>query len=248
MAPMEVPSLSSRLFVTVAAPRSEPQVLTSFSQNAAVWGLTGVNSRAKRARFAALEKVRSFVFNHFLASFPRFFYSLAVLWIPPTGRFRPPTSFPFEASAKTCEVLENSNSTREARISALNCGSIWVRFSFVLDVTSFVFNNILASVVIFFVVLNPSFPRLASTIPLFLSHPSIPALPLRQNVKKSTTKIGYHRLVGLSSEKCGPQCLSLNSRVGADSAFWSLRCPGGTRPQCGVLQGDATVLHGHDLG
>jgi len=85
--------------------------------------------RTKHAIFATFKNVMSFVFKYSLASFPRFSYSLALLWIPPTGPFRPRSSFPLEASAKTCKVLENSNSTRNARISALNCGSFGLRFS-----------------------------------------------------------------------------------------------------------------------
>jgi len=127
---MEVPSLSSRLLVTVMSARWESQVLTSFSHNAASFAPFEMRLLSICAqKFATLTKVKSFVFKYSLASFPRFSYSLAVLWIPPTGRFRPPSSFPFEASAKTGEALENSNSTRNARISALNCGSFRVRFS-----------------------------------------------------------------------------------------------------------------------
>jgi hypothetical protein len=36
-------------------------------------GLFGVDLHAKSARFAACKKVMSFVFSHFLASFPLFF-------------------------------------------------------------------------------------------------------------------------------------------------------------------------------
>jgi hypothetical protein len=42
-----------------------------------VWGLKDVDFRAKRATFAALKKVRSFVFKYFLAWFPLFFIFLA---------------------------------------------------------------------------------------------------------------------------------------------------------------------------
>jgi len=44
------------------------------------------------------------------------------------------------------------------RVSALNCGSFQVRFSFVLDASSFVFNDILALFVIFLLFRRPAFP------------------------------------------------------------------------------------------
>jgi hypothetical protein len=37
-----------------------------------LWGLIAAKLRAKGAKSAALKKVMSFVFKHFLASFPRF--------------------------------------------------------------------------------------------------------------------------------------------------------------------------------
>jgi len=111
---------------------------------------------AKRTNFAHLEKVISFVFKYFLALFPRFLYFLATRWIPPPGRSRPRPSFPFEAPTKTDEVSESSSLMRELRVSALNRTSFWVRFSFVFDVASFVFNKILASVVFFLFLLIPA--------------------------------------------------------------------------------------------
>jgi hypothetical protein len=124
---MEFRSLSSRLFVTVMTSRWKSQFLTSLSQDLAplahFGGEIAVILRTKHARFAYFKKVICFVFNDFLASFPRFSYFPAALRIPPTGRFRLPTPLPFEGSAETCDVLESSNSVRSARISALNCGS-----------------------------------------------------------------------------------------------------------------------------
>ena len=120
----------------------------------------------------------------------------------PPGRFRPEPSLRTEASAKTCEVSENSNSMRDGQISALNCGSFWVRFSFVLDLPSFVFKDILASVVVFLFLLIPASRGSPGRSRFSLLVPGIPALPLRQNVTRSTTEIGYHKPARLSSEKC----------------------------------------------
>ena len=44
------------------------------------------------------------------------------------------------------------------RVPALNCGSFWVRFSFVLDAPSFVFNDMLALFVVFLFFRSSAFP------------------------------------------------------------------------------------------
>src|SRR5271157_2168390 len=62
----------------------------------------------------------------------------------------------------------------------------------------FVFNNILASFVLFFVFLGPRF----SPVPGLLRFSSRSEACPRQCVHKMTTVIGYHMPRGLSSEKC----------------------------------------------
>jgi hypothetical protein len=62
----------------------------------------------------------------------------------------------------------------------------------------FVFNNILALIVLFFVFFGPGF----SPVPGLLRFSSRPAACARQCVRQMTTIIGYHVSPGLSSEKC----------------------------------------------
>jgi len=118
----------------------------------------------------------------------------------PQGEFRslphPPRSSPLPERVR-CQ---------KARILGLFHAferSIWVRFRFVLsfvsDMPFFVFNNILASLVLFFVFFGARFFR----VPGLLSISSWPEACPRQSVHKMTTMIGYHRSLSLSSDKCG---------------------------------------------
>jgi hypothetical protein len=65
----------------------------------------------------------------------------------------------------------------------------------------FVFNNILASFVVFFVICRLPLPARAGAN-RFPMGALVPGARLRQNVFNTTTMIGYHRLIGLSRGKC----------------------------------------------
>ena len=93
-------------------PRREPAI-----------GLIAVDLHAKGTKLAALKKVTSFVFKHFLASFPRFSCFLAVRWIALSRAILDRSRSPTDARAKTCKLLQSSNSAFNPSISTLNYGS-----------------------------------------------------------------------------------------------------------------------------
>ena len=97
-------------------------------------------------------------------------------------------------AAGTCAVSKRSKLGFNARVER----SIWVRFSFVFNVPFFVFNDILASVVSFFVFFGPR----SSRVPGLLCFSSRSEACPRQCVHKMTIPVGYHTSQSLSSEKC----------------------------------------------
>jgi len=122
----------------------------------------GANLRVKCAQFAASKKVMPFVFNHFLASFPLFLYFRA-LSVP--GNFEPCRIPPFQFPTGTYEVSKSSNCAFKARISH----SIWVRFRFVFQRSSFVFKYFLASFPLFFIFWSSLHSPIAGTLPRSLA-------------------------------------------------------------------------------
>jgi hypothetical protein len=66
---------------------------------------------------------------------------------------------------------------------------------------SFAFNNILASFVVFLLLVNSRFPRAAGPS-LFHLGTLVPGARLRQNVSTPTIIIGYHSFIALSRGKC----------------------------------------------
>jgi len=159
--------------------------------------------RAKRAQFAAFEKVMSFVFKHFLASFPRFSYLLVLLPVSLTRAASNPAAFPpLLSRAKPGAMLEDSNSAYNARITH----SIAVRLSFVLGsffkcLSLFSTTYWLRSFYFLFVPIR-GFPK-GQGFPAIRRAWSERGTRLRQCVHKMTTIIGYHLSLILSSGKCG---------------------------------------------
>ena len=138
----------------------------------------------------------SFVFINILALFPPFLYSLAV------PRISPVRGSPVPAASRTIQSSRPSVGdvrTLEFWVHFTHLSTqIGVRFEFVTDMPFFVFNNILASFVLFFVFFGPR----CSPVPGLLRFSSWSGVCPRQCVRKMTTIIGYHVSLGLSSEKC----------------------------------------------
>jgi len=119
----------------------------------------------------------SFVFINILALFPPFLYSLAV------PRISPVRGSPVPAASRTIQSFRPSvGDVRKlefwVHFTHLST-QIGVRFEFVPDKPFFVFNNILASFVLFFF-RTPVFPS-AGTIALFLVVGSLPTTMCPQN-------------------------------------------------------------------
>jgi len=156
----------------------------------------------------------SFFFRHFLASFPRFLYFLGILRVSPQpGNIEPCRISPSRAPAGTCAGRRSSNIAFNARIGH----SIGVRFgfvfSFVLHMPLFVFNEMVASFVLFLIHFRFLVPLSTGTVPAIPCALLVAGPRLRQCVHNMTTVIGYHRQVVLSSEKCKtPPALSPSSR------------------------------------
>jgi len=95
------------------------------------------DSCAKHARFATFKKVMCFVFNHFLASFPRFLYFLARLRISAGRAMSNPCRIPpLRIAAGTCAAPKSSNCAVKAYIERSICDRFRFLFSFVPEYLS----------------------------------------------------------------------------------------------------------------
>ena len=179
-APMNTMRLPSRLLVTVESWPCDSRALTSFSQNAAT--LAPFRRRfvpicAQNAhQFAPFKKVMSFVFKYFLASFPLFLYFLALLVTSQATSDH--AAFP------RSRLQPGRVRRQKARILRLK-RALGTQFEFVLSsfskLPSCVFNNILASFVLFFVFSGPRFSRVPGLLQLFLALRSLPTTMCPQN-------------------------------------------------------------------
>jgi len=127
----------------------------------------------------------------------------------------------FEARAKTCMLRQRSISAFNSRM----LHSIGVRFGFVIrfvsDTPFFVFNVILASVVLFLACFKPSLIPQRRGTPRYPAGCPASGACLRQYVPKKTTIIGYRITRGLSSEKCAAygDCPPLRHSAAGDPAL-----------------------------
>ena len=129
--------------------------------------------RVKRAQFAAFKKVMSFVFKYSLASFPLFLCFVPLLQASHSRTIPNLATLPLlPTSAWTCWASKSSNSAFNARIRH----SIWVRFRFVFQPSSFVFKYFLASFPLFFIFCISPLRPLGGTFPPILARQRSPAL------------------------------------------------------------------------
>jgi len=142
--PLETRKLSSRHIVTSAA---RPLVWELSLPGCGRWGFgvilrsIRVHFHAKSASSATSQKVMSFVFSHFLASFPLFSISRRLSRTPRGGS----TSQPADSHRHDMHPHAKARSLAKSAHLAIISSSFLVRFALQENVTSFVFNDFLAS-------------------------------------------------------------------------------------------------------